>query len=495
MQVMRFLAVRPPQAPFRGAESPPVAPVQRLGVALWLCWLLLLWLAPSPATADPAPAPSRVLLVSIDGLAWDRLQDYWPRLPNLYRLAQQGTFGPLQTVFPSMTWAAHASLATGMTPGRHGVLGNRYVDRARDDLVESWQRPRTHLRADALWDLAKAGGWSTAALLWPQTSQAQNLDWNVPEVYGQRTFESGSGPGTLKTLEATAGLPQGLIGRFGGEEMFLLDSWSRDAAVALIETKQPRLLLAHFLSADTLGHSFGPRSVAYRWGLELIDRYLGELLAAYQRTGQAQGLVVCIVSDHGFLELTRTLSPAALLKEAPLAAKERALLRWAINGQALYLYGRGRAHGAEPWQPERGKPSGVQRALAKMLKWLPTVPEVERVILPTEYGALGLGDAATDPNLPDLIALLAPDVLARFGAGELRTKGRAGGHGYLPTHAALQGGFILSGHGIAQKGRVDGMRAIDVAPTLAALFGWSWRQAPDGTPRLDALAGRTVPTK
>ncbi len=454
----------------------------------WWAGLLALLVGAGPALAAAPAAPTRVLVVSIDGLAWDQLQAQWSRLPNLHKLAQQGVFGPLQTVFPSMTWAAHSSLATGMNPGRHGVLGNRFVDRARDDLVESWQRPRSLNRAEALWDVAKKAGWSTAALLWPQTSQAANLDWNVPEVYGQRSFESGSARGTLQTLEATAGLPQGQLGRFGGEEMFLLDSWSRDAAVGLIETRQPRLLMAHFLSVDTLGHSYGPGSVAYRWGLELADRYLGDLLAAYQRTGQAQGLVVCVVSDHGFLELTRSLSPAALLKAAPLAAKERKLLRWAINGQALYLYGKGRGHGGEPWLPVKGKPSAVQKALAKMLDWLPTVPEVEKVVLPADFPQLGLGDAAADPNLPDLIALLAPDVLARFGGGELRGKVRAGGHGYLPTFPPLFGGFILSGHGVVKKGLVAGMRAIDVAPTLAALAGWTWSVEPDGAVRPEALA-------
>lgn len=465
-------------------------------IAHWWCVAVLIsTLGAHPAVAAAETAPTRLLLVSIDGLAWDRLQTLWPRLPTLHKLAQQGTFGPLQTVFPSMTWAAHTSLATGMAPGRHGVLGNRFVDRARDDLVETWQRPRSLNRSEALWDLAKRAGWTTAALLWPQTSQAANLDWNVPEVYGQRSFEGGSARGTLPALEAAAGLPQHLMGRFGGEEMFLLDSWSRDAAVALIETKQPRLLLAHFLAVDTLGHAYGPGSVAYRWGLELADRYLGDLLAAYQRSGQAQGLVVCVVSDHGFLELTRTLSPAALLKAAPLAAKERNLLRWAINGQALYLYGKGRAHGAELWRPEKGKPSAVQRALAKMHQWLPTVPEVERLILPDEFAALGLGDAATDPNLPDLIALLAPDVMARFGGGELRGKARAGGHGYLPTHPALHGGFILSGQGVAKKGLLASLRAIDVAPTLAALFGWPWAVAPDGIARMEALAARSAAPK
>lgn len=447
----------------------------------WLAGLAALWallIAPGPADAAPI---SHVLVVSIDGLSWQRLQPLLPRLPTLQALARQGSAGPLQSVFPSMTWAAHTSLATGLLPGRHGVIGNRFVDRGRDAVVESWQRDRSLNRGQALWDLAKQAGWSTAALLWPQTSQAAGLDWNVPEVYGQRSFESGSARGTLDALARDAGLPKGAMGRLGGEEMFLLDSWSRDAAVALIERHKPRLLLSHFLAVDTLGHSWGADAVTYRWGLELVDRYIGDLLAAYQRAGLAAGLLVCVVSDHGFLDLRRTFSPAAALAAAPLSAKERRLLRWAINGQALFLYGKGRDHGGAPWQPERGKPSPVQRALTKLAAWLTKQPEVERLIMPAEFAALGLGDPASDRNLPDAIALLAPDVLALFGSGGgLRGQTRSGGHGYLPDFPPLLGAFILSGPALPAGQRLEGVQAIDIAPTLAAALGWRWDAPRDG---------------
>lgn len=453
-----------------------------LVVALVLALLGL----PRPLQAAPA---RHLLVVSIDGLSWQRLQPLLPRLPHLEKLARQGAAGPLQSVFPSMTWAAHTSLATGLLPGRHGVLGNRFVDRRRGELVEAWQRDRRLNRGQALWDLAKDAGWSTAALLWPQTSQASRIDWNVPEVYGQRSFEQGSAPGTLEALSQLAGLPKGLMGRLGGEEMFLLDSWSRDAAVALIERHKPRLLMTHFLAVDTLGHSYGADSVAYRWGLELADRYLGELLAAYRRAGLDQGLLVCVVSDHGFLDLRRSFGPAAALKKAPLSAKERKTLRWAINGQALFLYASGRDHGGLPWQPERGKPSPAQKALAKMAAWLPQQPEVERVILPKDYAALGLGDPEMDPNLPDVIALLAPDVLALFGGNAaLRGQTKAGGHGYLPEFPPLLGTFVLAGAGVPAGLRLEGMQAIDVAPTLAAALGWLWSEPRDGKVRQELLS-------
>ncbi len=446
------------------------------------------------AAAEPA-RPTHLLVVSIDGLAWQRLQPALPRLGVLRSLVEAGASGPLQTVFPSMTWAAHASIATGRNPGGHGVLGNRYYDRNSDDLVETWQRDAAILRAPALWQVAKAAGWTTAALLWPQTSRAQGLDWQVPEVYGQRNFESGSTPGLLGQLQAQAGLPVGHIGKLGSDEAFLLDSWVRDAAVWLIETKKPRLALVHFLSVDTFSHAWGPAAVEPRWGLELVDRYLGDVINAYQRAGLRDKLLICVVSDHGFLELTEAFSPWEALQASPLKPAEKSLIRFAINGQAVFVSTRGApilqaAPAPPPPKSKKARPpklSPAESALLKLKAYLRSLPQVEGIVEQDQYADLGLGSLADDPNLPEFIAMLRPDVQSVQGnRAAPRGKILVGGHGYLPTHAPLLGAFILAGPG-AQRLQIKDMRAIDVAPTLGRAFGWTWPGPTDGVIRQDLL--------
>ncbi len=438
-----------------------------------------------PLSAFANGKPQQLLMISIDGLSWRVLDSNRAHLPNLAKLLQRGAAAPLRTVFPSMTWAAHTALVTGTVPARNGVLGNRFYDRSRDDVVESWQRDRSLNRASTLWQVAAAAGWSTGALLWPQTSKDTALTWNVPEVYGAQAFASGASKGLLSQIEREITIPVSHMARLGGEEAFLLDSWSRDVARWLIGTEKPRMLLLHFLSVDTFSHTYGPDVVEPRWGLELIDRYVGDVLAAYEQANLLDQLAVCIVSDHGFLALDQAFGPASELTRSPLKPKERKLLRFAINGQAVFVYGKGRTSPLDP-PPITGaagkktKALPVDTALVKARKWLAGHNAVERIIEPGEYAALGLGPANLDANLPDFIALLKPNVQGWFGA-KPAPKGRiaTGGHGYLPSSSDLRGVFVVAGPGVARVSPSE-FRAIDVAPTLARLLGLQMPPEIDG---------------
>ncbi|HEY7412910.1 MAG TPA: alkaline phosphatase family protein [Vicinamibacteria bacterium] len=70
------------------------------------------------------PAP-RVLLVGIDGADWAFMEPLMARglLPNLARLRDQGAWGPLRTIRPTLSPVVWTSIATGKGPNRHGITG------------------------------------------------------------------------------------------------------------------------------------------------------------------------------------------------------------------------------------------------------------------------------------------------------------------------------------------------------------------------------------
>jgi predicted AlkP superfamily pyrophosphatase or phosphodiesterase len=76
-------------------------------------------------------------MLSIDGLSAAALADSTVALPSLRGLISRGAHARrLTPVFPSVTWPCHTSIVTGVSPARHGVLGNMVFDRASHSEVE-----------------------------------------------------------------------------------------------------------------------------------------------------------------------------------------------------------------------------------------------------------------------------------------------------------------------------------------------------------------------
>lgn len=437
---------------------------RRLALATWFA---AVWVGVAGAAPPTAVSPTRrLLLVSIDGLSWPVLQRSWARVPNLARLAAAGSSGPISSVFPALTWPAHTSLATASWPSRHGVLGGRYWDRSARKVVEYVQGDQA-LPGDlpTLWSIAKAQGLSTAALMWPLTSKQASLDWNLPELHHQIDFERGCSPGLL-TEWRDAGLPVGQLGRIGREEMFLADSFVRDAALQLIDRHQPAVLLLHFLSIDAVAHLFGPDAKAVDWALELVDRYLGEVLGALDKAHLRETTDVLVVSDHGFHTVHKFADPEELLG---IAGVRTAKLGLAINGQALFVSTRNAAEAADIAEK--------LRAHAKLL------PEVAAVLSGEALQRMGLPGPDAQPNAPDLVVLAQTDVfwIAKRGRAYRGPLGTLGMHGSPPGPPEGQAILVAAGpHLRAAPARQEPIRMVDVGALAASLIGASWPAPVDG---------------
>ena len=108
-------AVQPIVPDYGGANVRGIIPAL-LGPRTWSDSLPA-WMPDVIAGAD------QVVLLVLDGLGWDQLQarrDIAPTIANL-----QG--GPITTVAPTTTATALSSIATGLTPGEHGLIGYRMV--------------------------------------------------------------------------------------------------------------------------------------------------------------------------------------------------------------------------------------------------------------------------------------------------------------------------------------------------------------------------------
>ena len=71
----------------------------------------------------PGAHAERAVLLVLDGLGWDQFETHRHLMPTLSSM----TGGPIHTVAPTTTATALSSIATGLTPAEHGLIGYRMV--------------------------------------------------------------------------------------------------------------------------------------------------------------------------------------------------------------------------------------------------------------------------------------------------------------------------------------------------------------------------------
>lgn len=76
-----------------------------------------------PWMPEPVAAADQVVLLVLDGLGWEQFEEHRHLLPTLASMSG----GPITTVAPTTTATALSSIATGLTPAEHGLLGYRML--------------------------------------------------------------------------------------------------------------------------------------------------------------------------------------------------------------------------------------------------------------------------------------------------------------------------------------------------------------------------------
>ncbi|TKJ33363.1 nucleotide pyrophosphatase/phosphodiesterase family protein [Blastococcus sp. CCUG 61487] len=211
----------------------------------------------------------RVAVLLVDGLGADLVRQHAHLAPTLASLA--APVGDLSAPCPSTTPVSLASLATGMPPGSHGVLGfvtavpgqegrtlthTQWTDDPDPDL---WQpRPTVFARAEA------AG--VPATVVAPYAFARSGL---TRAVYRGATYAGTVGAGDLS------------------------------AAVLHALSASPRALVyAYIADLDLTGHVRGVDSDGWRAQLQLIDRQVEQLVA-----GLPADAALLITADHGMLDV------------------------------------------------------------------------------------------------------------------------------------------------------------------------------------------------
>ena len=69
-----------------------------------------------------------VIVISFDAVSKEDL-DFLSKLPNFSKLIKEGSLiKNVESIYPSLTYPAHATIVTGKYPKNHGVINNTILD-------------------------------------------------------------------------------------------------------------------------------------------------------------------------------------------------------------------------------------------------------------------------------------------------------------------------------------------------------------------------------
>jgi predicted AlkP superfamily pyrophosphatase or phosphodiesterase len=402
-----------------------------------------------------------VVLVSIDGLRPQIYRDErWPA-PVLHELARHGAVAlAARSVFPALTYPAHATIVTGALPACHGVVDNEPFEPITR--TGRWIWNADAIRVPTLWDAVRAAGGTTAAISWPVTVGAA-IDWNVPDVWAP------DDPASIEPIRA-ATTPAGLFeelereatGRLS-DDTFSLDTLGREDVVGamaayLFARHRPTLMLVHVIGLDHVRHRLGRDNHAARRAVGAADRAVGRIVETVDRLEVADRTTFVVVGDHGSVDVHTTLLPNVWLGEAGLLSTGergwRAIFH--ASGGSAFLRINEDANDRDALQQARSLIERLPRGVRTLF----------RVVERDELTALG-----ADPDAVFALTAMPGVVFSPDRTGAAVQAAHGAGHGYHPDVPDMRTGFLASGAGIRTGAVVPMLPLEDVAPLIAALLG------------------------
>jgi predicted AlkP superfamily pyrophosphatase or phosphodiesterase len=429
--------------------------------ALLIGSALLASALPSAALAEP------VLLISIDGLQpADVIQAEQRGIdaPNLKRFVTEGSYAAaVRGVLPTITYPSHATLLTGTSPLRHGIVGNNSFDPLQIN-QGGWFWFASDFKVPTLWDIATKAKLTTANVHWPVSVGARAITWNIPQIWrtghndDAKLVKALATPGLIESLEASLGTYAP-----GIDESIQGDETRGQFATALIAREKPYFTTVYLTALDHEQHEKGPDTSAAHAVLSRIDAVVGKIIAAQMLAHPDS--VIAVVSDHGFskvdteVNLYRAFIDAGLIEiDASGKIKNWEASPWNSGGSSAVILKR------------PSDPALVAR-VAKLLSELKADPKNRISEIATAAQVAQMGG---NPDASFYVGY-APNAYAGGFKGAsaplISPSGSKGMHGFFPMDRSMRSSFMIMGKGVPKGrnlGEID-MRAI--APTLAQAMG------------------------
>lgn len=331
---------------------------------------------PAPAAVMPAKtAPKLIVAIAVDQLSADLFAQYRARFTGgLARLAQGAVFpSGYQSHAATETCPGHATILTGVHPGRAGIIANTWIDQSvarakkavycAEDESKAAANPKDYVasvghllvptlgeRMKALWPASRnvavsgkdrgalmMGGHAIDQVYWLKGAAFATLEGRslLPAAQNKntelaRTVGSGA-PGYAlpdwcagKDRAVMAGAVSVGTGRFvlsagdsgGFRTSPRMDRATIDLATELVGALNlgkgtvPDVLSVSLSATDYVGHAYGTEGAEMCIQMQQLDLMLGDFFLALDRQGIDYAVV--LTADHGGFDMPERLDEQAL---------------------------------------------------------------------------------------------------------------------------------------------------------------------------------------
>lgn len=355
-----------------------------------------------------------VVVLSLDGFRADYIEKH--NAKNIAEIAKNGV--RVKRMIPSnptKTFPNHYTLATGLYPDHHGLIGNSFYAPDLDKVYSLGDRKMVEngdfYGGEPIWNTAKKAGLKTASYFWVGSEAKINgMQPDIWKKYNSRiTFE---------------------------QRIDSVISW-----LQLPKKKRPRLVMLYYNEPDSSGHRFGPESDEVAQQVNYVDKNVGDLYKRLQKLPIAKNINFILVADHGMRKISRD--------------KQVILENYIKRDWILGVYG------SNPVYTIRTK-KGKSEEIYNSLKKNKNIHVYKRGEAPKKY------NLANHPRTNDIL------VIGKKGYSVFATNAfgrRFGGtHGYLNCDKEMSAVFVASGNAFKKNYIQRKIKNIDVYNLIAHIL-------------------------
>lgn len=408
-----------------------------------------------------------VIVISFDAVSEEDLE-FLSKQPNFSKLIKNGALiKNVESVYPSLTYPAHATIVTGKYPKNHGVINNTVLDFKNDN--PDWYWYRKYIKGDTIFDLAEKSGMKTCSILWPVTARSK-ITYNMPEIFCTKRYDNQ----ILKSALAGSKIYQvNMNKKFGylrqGMEEPYLDNFATEVAKKTIRELKPNLILLHLIDSDSQKHKYGIENKEVIESLKRHDERLGEIIESLKLAGIYEDSTIIALGDHSQINVNNVIKLNSILMKNDLInvnankiKSYKAIAKSCDGSSYIYLKNK---NDVETRKKVRDILNELKNKYSNVIEEVYNNEEIKN--LGADINASFMIEAKRGYYFIDDFLGEAIEVIDE--SSKIKHKLRAS-HGYLPSRDNYKTFFIAYGKTIKKGVVLEKGKLINHGPTIAKIL-------------------------